>query len=410
MIWLITIYMWLFIHRPYEVWPRLGELHIAWWYMLATILYWAFFSAKTWNSNRLNLAFLCLAISILASNFLSPFDPGLNMTVDTWLKMGVFYVLVISTVRDEKQLKILVAGFLAAMAIYVAHSFYEFLCGRYEYRMGVARMIGVDITMNNPNAFGATVLYSLPMIYPLWYEARKRWQKFSLIAYVLLACGCILLTGSRSSLVGLVILSILSVSLSKHRFTFAIGLVITLPLIWIGLREDLKNRYLTLIDPSVGPANAQASAEGRVRGFNDGIELWKKYPLTGVGPECHAIASGGGYQAHNLYGQVLGELGTLGGLSLMFIVACFALNTWEMRTLVSERGADYSFSARLIVAVFLTVLLLLVLGWGGHNLYRFTWLWYGAFQAIAVNCLKRQALPDWSNSEDAAMDRPLEFA
>jgi len=32
-------------------------------------------------------------------------------------------------------------------------------------------------------------------------------------------------------------------------------------------------------------------------------------------------------------------------------------------------------------------------GWGAHNLYRYTWLWFGAFQAVALNC-SRQQLPE----------------
>ena len=96
-------------------------------------------------------------------------------------------------------------------------------------------------------------------------------------------------------------------------------------------------------------------------------------------------------QAHNLYGQVLGELGTLGGVSFLLVVICFIVNAIELRSLLLAGHAVYAFPARIIVAVLVTVFILLILGWGGHNLFRYTWLWYGAFQAIALNCVKRQA-------------------
>ncbi len=254
---------------------------------------------KNLDSNRLNLAFP-LAISILLSAILSPYGSGINPTVENWLKIAVFYVLVVSTVRNEEQMQFLVVAFLVVMALYVGHSYREFRRRRHRYAMGVARMVGVDAAMNDPNTFGATILYALPMVYPLWYEARKRWQKLLLIGFVLLACGCILLTGSRSAFVGICILPLVVTWFSKHRYTVAIGIVIAAPLIWLSLREDLKNRYLTLIDPSYGPANAQASAEGRTQGFWDGINLWQEHLLTGVGPGCHGIAMGHGMQAHNL--------------------------------------------------------------------------------------------------------------
>jgi hypothetical protein len=39
--WLLIGYMLLFIHRPFEVWPWLGDLHIERIYMLLTIAAWA---------------------------------------------------------------------------------------------------------------------------------------------------------------------------------------------------------------------------------------------------------------------------------------------------------------------------------------------------------------------------------
>ena len=391
MIWLLVGYMWLFIHRPFEVWPWLGEYRIERVYMIATLLYWAIFAEKTWTSNRLNLAFLCLGISILLSALCSPFDPGINPTVENWLKFVVFYILVVSTVRTEEQLRFVVVAFIAIMALYIGHSFREFLCGKGLFSMGVKRMIGVDITMGAPNSFGPTILYSLPMIYPLWYEAQKRWQKLLLIGYVLLAGSCILLTGSRTSFVGMLSLSFLALAFSKHRYAFAIGLIIAVPLVWAVMREDLQNRYMTLVDPSYGPASAQASARGREKGFWDGMRNWQEHPVTGVGPGCNGLAVGHRMQAHNLYGQLLGELGTLGGLSFLFVVICFTSNTMELRSLLLAGSAPNAFSARVITSVFITVILLLLLGWGGHNLFRYIWLWYGAFQAIALNCVKQQA-------------------
>jgi len=380
--------MWLFMHRPFEVWPWLGEYHIERVYMIVTLLYWAFAAEKTWNSNRLNLAFLCLAISILLSAMFSPFGSGINQTVEDWLKIGVFYVLVVSTVRNEEQLRFLVIAFLTVMALYVGHSFREFLCGRHFYRMGVTRLIGVDATMNDPNTFGLTVLYSLTMIYPLWYEARKRWQKMLLIAYVLLACGCILLTGSRSTFVGLALLGILAAVLSKHRYTFAIGLVIAAPLIWVSLREDLKNRYLTLIDPSYGPANAQVSAESRLQGWYDGVKIWKENPIFGCGPGNFGKARGYELQSHQLYGQILGEIGTVGAIAFAFLLWAFYANWRCVRRLAANMPAlRTTLEYRLITAVMVTVGLLLFMGFGGHNLFRYTWLWYGAFQAIALQQL-----------------------
>jgi hypothetical protein len=45
-------------------------------------------------------------------------------------------------------------------------------------------------------------------------------------------------------------------------------------------------------------------------------------------------------------------------------------------------------------AVGVSVLLLLFMGNFGHNLFRFTWLWYGGFLIIARHCVEVR-LAEW---------------
>ena len=53
-----------------------------------------------------------------------------------------------------------------------------------------------------------------------------------------------------------------------------------------------SDRYLTMIDPAYGPANAQQSAESRWQGWHDGVRLWQENPLLGVGPGAFGLARG----------------------------------------------------------------------------------------------------------------------
>jgi O-antigen ligase len=165
--------------------------------------------------------------------------------------------------------------------------------------------------------------------------------------------------------------------------------LISLSLGWGFIPARLQNRFWTLIDPSVGPENAQQSAEGRTQGLLDGISLWQKSPLLGYGPGAHGLATGCGFQAHNVYGQVLGETGTLGALAFLGIVVCFLANGWEARGLGRKLGKEAgTFSVNLSGAILTALAILLIKGYSDHNLYRYNWLWFGAFQIIAVNCLR----------------------
>ncbi len=157
------------------------------------------------------------------------------------------------------------------------------------------------------------------------------------------------------------------------------------------LPEDLQHRYLTLVDSSYGPKNAALSASGRMAGFLYGIEAWEKSPLLGHGPRGFDFATGRLGGAHNLYGQVLSEMGTLGALLLLALVFCFILNCLEVRRFYREYPDEpRGFSFHVSRGIGLILVLLLLLGWSGHTLYRYNWQWFAAFQAIAVHCVRQK--------------------
>ncbi len=261
--WLLVGYMWLYIHRPFEVWPWLGALRVERVYMLVTLGCWFLSANKGWTRNRLNLAFAAFFLSFLVAWILSPYHDAGTLAVDEYWKTVVFYVLVVSCIRDEKKLKFIVTGFLVCMALYMTHSLWEYGNGRYVWRMGTARMVGIDNTHGDPNAFAATVVYALPMTIPFWRTLRT-WRDATLLGiYTALTITCVMLTGSRAGFVGLSVGMIVLVTMSRYRWRVGIAVACLAPLVWVTLPEDRQNRYLTLFDSGRGPANAQASAESR---------------------------------------------------------------------------------------------------------------------------------------------------
>ena len=70
------------------------------------------------------------------------------------------------------------------------------------------------------------------------------------------------------------------------------------------------------------------------------------------------------------------------------VVLGFFANYFALRRICrQEPDRTNTFSARLIQAITLSVILLLLMGFGAHNLYRCNWLWFSAFQMIAVKYL-----------------------
>ena len=159
---------------------------------------------------------------------------------------------------------------------------------------------------------------------------------------------------------------------------------------WSLLPEKLQIRYMSLVDPSLGPENARVSADSREEFFRIAVELWKDNPIFGAGPGCFAEASGTGMQPHSLYGQAISDMGVFGVMVVVFLVFSFFVNFLVGRRYFQamEKTSENKFYYFILIASVVAVIQLLFLGLAGHNLYRYTWLWYGAFSLLAVNFLQ----------------------
>ena len=390
--WLLIGYMFLFIHRPFEVWPALGDLRIERIYMAITIVAWLLAPGKRWLPNALHAGYFALCAAVLFAWVLSPWMDRSQPLVEDWFKIVVFFVLLVTSVNDEATLKKIVVGFVAVMAIYLAHSLREFLGGRHVYRMGIVRLIGVDSSLGDPNSFGAGIVYALPFAVCLWRVGiGGRWGKIAMSGYFGLSIVCILLTGSRSSLLGLTLWGLILVLGSRRRFLYLALIAVAAPVGFMALPESLQTRFETIIDSDVGPANAKESGEGRIEGFLTGLQLWGNNPIAGVGPGAWRPATRSKLESHNLYGQIVGETGTLGLFAFLGILAGIWANT---RRIAAVKRAYPECRNDLVVqvgsAVAVAVVLLLFLGNFGHNLFRFSWLWYGGFLMIARHCLEQR--------------------
>jgi O-antigen ligase len=385
-------YLWLFVHRPFEYYPALGDLQLERGYMLLLIACWVVTPNKTWQFNRLYAAFGAFTCALVLCWFASPYRDRCWDTVENYLKVAVFSFLLVTSVRDERGLKRILTMYLCAVGLYMSHSMLEYLHGRHEYRQNISRMIGVDATFCDPNSFASTLLLSLPLTLPFYRTANTLWKRLPLYLFTGGAVVCIVLTGSRTGFVGLAFFSLLCVLLSRSRVKLGFLLAMAALIAIVVMPGYLQDRFLTLVDPSYGPKNAQESVEGRLGGFLNGLQLWNRSPIVGFGPGSFIFATGGEFNSHNVYGQVLGEMGTIGVLVFAGVLLCFLANWLETYTLYRRhRQWPRDFLYQTSRSVTICVLMLLFLGWAGHNLYRYQWLWLAAFQAVALHCIRRRA-------------------
>jgi O-antigen ligase len=306
-----------------------------------------------------------------------------------------------TSVKTTKDLQIILTGFTVSYFLFMAHSYWANLQGRSTFSMGIARLGGVrgNEVISDPNFYGPALVCALPMLFPLLFLCKRFWHYLFVSGYALLAAYSVMLTGSRNAFLMLATLAVLPVLFSQHRFKWIPILVVALPVGWTVIPEDMKNRYRTIWDPSVeryeGMKGAGASMEGRFRGFDAAMGNWSKHPILGAGPGGHMAAAGTNLAAHNLPGNLAGELGTLGIVTFLFLLSCFGINhynNWRNFKYLQEKnlGKEGLYCWRVSIATMYALTMLMMQGLGLNTAYFYLWVWVGAFQALATIILQEK--------------------
>lgn len=402
-LWMTAFWLALFIIRPGELLlPQLAAWHVERMWAMAIIgtvaVSGMFRLCPSFQTNAVLLFLGALAISSACSLDGSAAWEELYR----YIVLFVFYFVLLSVVRTPYQLLFIVTCYVAITAAYLAKSEYEyFVHGAGASMMGVRRLIGLDTDYGHPNAVAASSVLALPLVHFLWdtrqYFTRtwpQIWRRLfspSLVAFVLLAVTAVVLTNSRSGMVGLgafVFIAAVGMKTRRAKLAALVCMGLFLVVVWFAMPQDSKDRLRTVWDPSSGPANAHASAMGRVEGMMAGLVMFERFPVTGVGignfiPYRVANVDGVALDPHNLLGELLGETGLLGtGAFLLVLIAMMGNRRRTIALAKLDPNADLQALSRLATACVHVVLLLLFFGLFSHNLSRFNWLWLAAFALL----------------------------
>lgn len=405
MFWLLCGYMFLYVERPWEIWPIFEGLRIERVYMIFCVIWFLLWRGKQFRWSIQHAWVLCfLALHYAFSQF--AFSPAWALEQGfEYFKLVVLYLLLTLCLRDERELQAFTRAFVVIMLLYVTHSFREFLSGRHVYRMGMVRMIGVDLVANDPNTFAASINYSLPFVWAVFKCENNKWMKRILIGYFVMAVVCIILTGSRSGFVTFLFFVFL-VTLGSKGFFKKIGILLLFALVssvtWNFIPSDKQDRIRSIWDKESAPAakSSNESAMGRIEGLNAGLRMFQRHPLTGVGAGGRNFVGyriihddGVALQAHNFIGEIFGEMGLIGVL-VFFAHICTTLVHARLTKKAIKTPADGSiaFLPFLATSCQWGIALLLFNGIFGHNMYRLNWLLYAAMMVVSAAVARKHKI------------------
>jgi O-antigen ligase len=297
-----------------------------------------------------------------------------------------------AVIQNKAELKLYVLYVIGLTAFYSLWSVKGYYTGMRQWRMGIWRAVGPDSSYGGPNSLGMTLVSTFPLIY---YHVRKelpRYIVFLLYASMGLLLWNIILTGSRTAMMGMLFFFALLMWQSQHRFRNLLVSALVLTSIWMIMPQQYRDRFESTTEVSADEdtgTGAAESASARIEGVEIGLKMVADRPLFGYGINNWGFASGSFYNphwwggAHTLIGQILGEIGLVGTIS--FIVWLWALFRTISRIRKYYRHRDDQFMSNLALALKSMLVLLLLLGLGGHNLFRYSWF---LISAITVAQLK----------------------
>lgn len=205
-------------------------------------------------------------------------------------------------------------------------------------------------TMGNPNNYAELLIIAIPWIMASTINSYRKIGKMLYFGVAGVCVGALMLTGSRSSWLGLICAIAVFVLLTKPKLIpgIIIAGIASVPF-WPSF---VVNRFLTIFNTS-----ADSSARYRVKIFDTVFPVIKDYWISGIGLGTDVFAKiTENYNVltikvpahtHILYTQVLLEVGIIGLLLLMWFLGRLIKNSIHM----AKRNTSSSLSIFLIAGV-----------------------------------------------------------
>ncbi len=357
--YLFLLYTVSFFFRLPERFPVLGIIRFD--FVLGTALLvlaaLAFSTKQSPNQAALNTTttLLLSALIFYAILIIPAVDwPGsvLRRGLPNFLKSIVFYIFAVTFIKDEAKLKKFIMLYLILLLLIILEPFFYYLkdgrMGYVDYSMGneqFSRLAGSTSNVGgSPNGLASVVAVTFPVIFFLYKQYNSKIFRLFLIVSMPLSMTVLVLTGSRSGLLATIVAVTICFAKRKVLFKGAIIMFLIAMAGWAVMDDMYKQRYLSIVDSS---AQGRESAVGRIQHIDGAFELFLERPLLGYGLGTYGEANwnvrGEGLVSHNMYTEVLVELGIFGFLMFsMFLISIFK-NIYKIKKLYQStfQNRDY---------------------------------------------------------------------
>ena len=216
----------------------------------------------------------------------------------------------------------------------------------------------------------------------MFFMAQKvGFKKALVIAVSILVLAGIVFTKSRGGFIGLLSIGLGLVAVSQNRAKTALVMGVLLA----GVLAYSGTEYVDRIASIGDGVMASRSSSDRYMGLVNGISMMVKRPLLGVGIGAYAEARRQYFNyyfyAHNLYGELFGELGLASFFWFYWVYGMFRKSK-DLKKILNKKIDSQKFYYYLLSGVQIGLFSRLVIGNFSHC--AFIWFWF-LMAAIVVS-------------------------
>lgn len=346
--------------------------------LITVLLFWQREKFKGYSKNPEFRAIIILIVYIVVS---VPFVtwPGsvLKNNLPDFVKAISFFFFTAFILDSDKRLRIFLAVFISCQVFRVIEPLYLHIAygywgsftyvGRGEF---AGRLSGAPADIINPNELGFVIATVVPYIYYLLWCGRSKAGKLLFLMLFPILIYALVLTLSRGSLVALCVIGWMIFKQSEHKFRLIIFTAIIAAVTWSNMTPFQKERYLSLVESDTSQS---ATAQGRISGMKEEFMLGLHRPIFGHGlgttNEVKAHIVGKSRAAHNLYAELMMEIGLIGLFIFLKYMHSIYLavkrNNKIMKTYVKDRQDEFPYRLnQALIAVFWMYVVFSMAYWG----------------------------------------------
>jgi putative inorganic carbon (hco3(-)) transporter len=308
--------------------------------------------------------------------------------IPNYIKAVVFYFFTIALLTNERRLRVFMFVFLACQSIRVIEPVVlHVTTGYWGSHASMAnweamdRLSGAPSDIVNPNGLAFVILMVFPFLHYLTAVNWKIKVTYLLLTPVLIYA--LLLTASRTGFVCLIVV-LAGIWVKSRRKLILTMLVVVGAVVAAGfMSSDLKDRYLSLVSKDT---KNSATTSGRIDQLKENLEVAMRHPLTGhgLGTSVEANANYGSFGkiAHNLYAEILQEIGLFGLIIFLFLVKSVIANFRESLKVMKSAGDQWRFLSSLTNGMQVWIVMNIIFSFASFGFSSYEWYLFAGLSVV----------------------------